>query len=332
MSDDQPEASGPSTGESETTDPIPTGTTQPMDVVTPPVDSGDLTHREKVEDLIVPPLEAGRAYLIVIRGRSVGRMLELDAAPAILGRQTDADLQVDDQGVSRRHAQVAKDAGVYVISDLGATNGLFVNGARVQRHVLANGDRVHLGTATLLKFCYQDEVEEAYQKRMYDAATRDALTGVFNRRYFQDALASQLASSRRHSQPMALLLFDIDHFKKVNDEYGHLAGDEALQQVAKLIARGLRAEDVLARYGGEEFVALLRNGDARGATIFAERARERIADHVFEHAGAPFRITTSVGIASTSSGTYDTPAQILEAADALLLEAKRTGRNRTVAP
>jgi diguanylate cyclase (GGDEF)-like protein len=158
------------------------------------------------------------------------------------------------------------------------------------------------------------------------AATVDPVTGVFNRRYFQVRLDEELQRSHRHQIPLALLMIDIDDFKRVNDSHGHLAGDTILRDVGDILRRSVRVFDVCARFGGEEFVIIMPGSTSDNAMRIAERIRERIehyrpADAVL----AVTRVTVSVGLAVSSSGS--TVGQLLERADQALYEAKRAGKN-----
>lgn len=283
----------------------------------------------KLEELLTPKLEPGKACLIVIRGRSVGQLLELQKLPAVVGRAPEVELTIDDVAVSRRHAQVEQTSEGFVIQDLDSTNGVFVNGLRVQRQGLRDGDRIQVGTTTILKFCFQDELEASFQKNLYDSATRDSLTGLYNRRFFVDTLDIDFAYSYRNETPLTLLLLDLDHFKNVNDTYGHPAGDGVLRETAGLIQRGLRTEDVAARHGGEEFAVLLRYTDAPHGYAIAERIRQSIEEHRFEHDGRVMRVTASIGLTSLEGRCFRSWQGLIEAADAFLYKAKEQGRNRT---
>jgi diguanylate cyclase (GGDEF)-like protein len=295
-----------------------------------PARLADDTLRGSREDLITPPMELGKAYLIVIRGRSVGCMLELGNEEVTLGRSPEVSLPVNDDGASRTHAKVVRQDDEYVLSDLQSTNGLFVNGTPVEHHVLRHGDRIQVGHTSVVKFCFQDEVEESFQKTLYEAATRDPLLGCYNRRYFGETLAAEFAASLRAGMPLSLMMLDLDHFTQVNDTYGHPAGDHALQEVVRLVLANLRQGDTLARYGGEEFAVVLRQCSAGGAVRLAERMRAAIQDHTFEYSGHQFRITTSVGIATFVGSNCAEPSELIQAADASLYEAKSRGRNRVV--
>ena len=213
-----------------------------------------------------------RACLIVIAGGAVGEMHPLERNVMVLGRGSDVGVRIDDPGISRRHSRIVREPdGGFVLEDLGSTNGTFIGDKPVERHTLADGDRIGLGRTTVLKFTMQDELEETFQRQMYESAVRDPLTRIFNRKYFMDRLRSELSFASRHKTSVSLLLLDLDHFKRVNDTRGHLAGDGVLRSMCGLLQKLLRAEDVVARYGGEEFVLLARGIDLRNTEILAER-------------------------------------------------------------
>jgi len=266
------------------------------------------------------------AYLVVISGPSFGEMYKLKGDRSVLGRGDTTDIRVLDDGVSREHAAIERDGGKMVLVDLRSTNGTFCNGTRVQRQDLTDGDKISIGATTILRFTYQDQVDEHYQKKLFESALRDGLTSTFNRRYFVDRLQSEIRFSLRHEKTLALLFVDIDYFKKINDEHGHLAGDQVLASVARVMTSTIRAEDVLARYGGEEFAVICREIDADGAVVLGERLRAAVAQQRFEHAGKVIPVTVSVGIAAERK--IEDAQAFIAAADAAMYEAKRAGRNR----
>jgi diguanylate cyclase (GGDEF)-like protein len=253
-------------------------------------------------------------------------MYKLKGERSTLGRGERADIRVLDDGVSREHAAIERDGGKMVLVDNGSTNGTFCNGTRVKRHDLTDGDKISIGATTILRFTYQDQVDEHYQKKLFESALRDGLTATFNRRYFVDRLHTEIRFAVRHEKVLGLLFVDIDHFKKINDVHGHLAGDEVLAGVARVMTQTIRAEDVLARYGGEEFAVICREIDLEGARILGERLRVAVAEQKFEHAGKVIPVTVSVGAAVESK--IDDAHAFIAAADAAMYEAKRAGRNR----
>ena len=266
------------------------------------------------------------AYLVVISGPSFGEMYKLKGERSTLGRGERTDIRVLDDGVSREHSAIERDGGKMVLVDLGSTNGTFCNGGRVTRHDLTDGDKISIGATTILRFTYQDQVDEHYQKKLFESALRDGLTSTFNRRYFVDRLHTEIRFAVRHEKSLALLFVDIDHFKKINDTHGHLAGDAVLAAVARVMTETIRAEDVLARYGGEEFAVICREIDLEGARILGERLRVAVEEERFEHDGKVVPVTVSVGAAVESK--VDDAQAFIAAADAAMYDAKRSGRNR----
>jgi diguanylate cyclase (GGDEF)-like protein len=251
------------------------------------------------------------------------------AGNTVIGRSPEAEVTIDDDGVSRMHARIREHDGGYQLEDLGSTNGTYVGNARMHSPVtLDDGARIQVGN-TLMRFSLQDEVEQEASKRIYEMSVRDGLTGVFNRRYFEDRLASEFAFAIRHKSSLCVLLCDVDHFKRINDRLGHPAGDMVLRQIAAELRTGVRTEDVLARYGGEEFAVLGRGIDVLGARQFAERVRlmaER-AHIVWEGEHVP--VTVSIGLSHLQGGeVVDSAERLVAAADAALYAAKRGGRNR----
>jgi two-component system, cell cycle response regulator len=266
------------------------------------------------------------AYLVVIAGPSFGEMYKMRGDRMVLGRGDRADVRIVDDGVSREHAALQREGGKIMLLDLASTNGTFCNGLRVPRQELSDGDKISIGAATILKFMYQDQIDEHYQKKLFESALRDGLTNTFNRRYFLDRLHGELRFAVRHSKPVALLFVDIDHFKKINDTYGHQAGDQVLAGVARVMMTTIRAEDVLARYGGEEFAIICREIGLEGAEALAKRLVTAVAQKPFEFGGQQIPVTISVG-AAIDHGKVEAQGLIANA-DAAMYEAKRTGRNR----
>jgi diguanylate cyclase (GGDEF)-like protein len=291
----------------------------------------ETTQTEQTPPASGNPARAGVAYLVVIQGIQTGQMFPLAKGPTVLGRGVYADLRIEDDGVSRRHAQVLLDGNVASLRDLGSANGTFCNGKRVcDRVQLAEGDKVSMGGATIFKFTYQDELDEEFNRQLYESAVKDGLTGIYNRRYFDERLHAEMMFAIRHQAPLALMLADIDHFKRVNDERGHQVGDATLREIARRLSLVLRAEDVLARYGGEEFAILCRNTGEQQAAALADRLRLVTADELCLPDGSCVGVTLSIGVAIAPGRGIETEADLVGATDAALYEAKRQGRNRRV--
>jgi two-component system, cell cycle response regulator len=269
--------------------------------------------------------------LIVIGGGSAGEMHALREGEMIIGRAQASTIRLDDDGVSRSHARVICRGSEVHIEDLKSANGTLVNDEPViSRRPLADGDKITLGSITILKFTYSDDLEETFQRRMFEAALRDGLTTAHNRRYFTERLAKELAYARRHGAPLSVIMLDIDHFKKVNDTFGHLAGDAVLVGLSKVALDTLRTEDVFARYGGEEFAVICRGIEVENATTVAERLRTLIASMRTKHDEHEIAVTVSLGVAGYPDLDAETPDQLISAADEALYEAKRAGRDRVV--
>ncbi|MBI3071685.1 MAG: GGDEF domain-containing protein [Deltaproteobacteria bacterium] len=284
---------------------------------------------EQVRQQLSPDARKDSAYFIVIQGSNVGRMYKLTEGDFVIGRGLSAHIRIDDDGVSRIHSQIIRRGdGAVVLEDAGSTNGTFLNGEKISSQVLADGDKVQIGRTTILKFSYQDNIEEAYTRQMYDSATKDGLTGILNKRSFVDRATGEFTFAVRHDEPLTLVFFDIDHFKKINDTHGHPAGDSVLRGLAVAIQKSLRAEDVFARYGGEEFVVLARGIDHEGAFVLAERMRRLIEATVFEYDGVTIPVTVSVGAATLVRGSFPSIDNMIRAADEFLYRAKSKGRNR----
>lgn len=282
--------------------------------------------------LSLPKVEpAGRrASLLMMAGPRVGESYALTANTSVIGRAADAEISLDDHGLSRRHCVIVQGEAGFLMQDLGSKNGVIVNGTPMTERLLQEGDRIALGSNVLLKFVLQDEIEEQFQERLLESLTTDSTTGAYNRRFFVHRLRAECSYARRHSQDLALLFVDLDHFKGVNDTFGHPAGDHVLREVVKILKDGVRVEDVVSRYGGEELTVMLRGTSSDGALLVAERLRQTIAQHRFEHQGLRIPVTVSIGLASLTPNVCDTPQDLVQAADEALYRAKHEGRNRTV--
>jgi diguanylate cyclase (GGDEF)-like protein len=256
-----------------------------------------VANAEKLQAELKRRSERDRAYLIVLAGAEVGKMYKLNEGDTMLGRSHRADVRIDDDSISRLHAKVTLAGSDIVIEDLGSSNGTLVNGERVARGALKDGDKIRLGETTILKFTFHDRLDESFVQKMYDAALRDPLTKVYNKKYLLDHLSQEISYAKRHQSKLTLIMFDLDHFKRVNDTYGHVAGDQVLIQTSARVSALLRGEDVFARYGGEEFCIVLRGTSLEHAGGLAERIRATIEEHVFRSANVELRATASLGVA-----------------------------------
>lgn len=273
------------------------------------------------------------AYILFLSGPLVGKLHPLEEGETVLGRGEEATIAINDNRISRKHVAIAVGKGGTMLTDLGSTNGTYVNGQKIQTHVLKDGDKIQISSSTIFKFAYQDNLENVFHKELYKMAVVDALTGIFNKRYFLDRLKEEFSHSKRVKQPLSLIMIDLDHFKNINDTHGHLAGDCVLTHLAKRVKEMVRASDVFARYGGEEFVVLLRHSDEEGAWQLSERMRQTVEKTPvpFEKKNIPF--TISLGIATLNEANeFESPEAFLAAADKFLYQSKAAGRNKSSSP
>jgi len=273
----------------------------------------------------------GEACLVLIYppGADLGKRFPLDRQEFVLGRGTDCDIQVDRDSVSRRHAKVfLRDGTTWVVQDLGSTNGSYVNDESIQQAPLRDGDFLKIGAA-IFKFLTGANVEMSYHEEIYRMTIVDGLTGVHNKRYFLEFLDREMARCARYGRPLALVMFDIDHFKSINDQHGHLTGDYVLKEMARRLSTRIRRDELLARYGGEEFAAVLPETGRVGALEFGEQLRAIVARDAFEFEGDKLPVTISVGVAVAEGQTMDLQA-FVKLADENLYRAKRGGRNQVV--
>ena len=272
-----------------------------------------------------------RAVLLRMDGVSAGQVVSVSQTPFSMGRHPTNQLPIDDDSISRFHARFTKEDDQYVVEDLGSRNGTFIQGKRVTRQAINDDDWVQLGARVAFRFTLTDVRQEGLLRKLYESSTRDALTGAYNRRHFDDRLRAEIAFAVRHSTDLGVLILDLDHFKRINDTHGHPAGDEVLRHLTAIAGRTLRTEDVFARFGGEEFAVILRGASTRGAGRLAERLREGLALHHASHNGRDVPATLSAGCAALSCCTKPSPEELVAVADRRLYRAKQAGRNRVVA-
>lgn len=285
--------------------------------------------KTRVTDLPSSKVAEGQQDVLVQiypTGPNMGAKIELKPRPMSIGRDATNDIVVSSDSVSRRHARLALEDGKRFITDLQSTNGTYVNEQQIISQPLGHGDQIKIGE-TIYKYLLGSDVETAYHEEIYRMTIIDGLTGIFNKRYFVEALDREMSRAQRYGRPLSMLIFDIDYFKRTNDTFGHLAGDYVLQALARLIQTRSRREEIFARYGGEEFVILLPETQKDGAMELAEQLRRRVSAYTFVFEGEEIPITISVGVA-TIEGEGISAEEFIQRADEKLYQAKSAGRNR----
>src|SRR5437762_8731541 len=280
-----------------------------------------------------------RPALVFLRGELMAVPIPLERAEVTLGRALDADVRINDGQASRLHAQVRTEREEstgevrYRLIDLDSTNGTLLNGKPIDEAFLEDGDKFLIGDH-LIRFEMLDEIDREFQQQIHRLLVHDELTGLLTSKSFFSDLRREAARAEAESMPFCVLMMDIDHFKEVNDTYGHLVGSETLEEVGAVIKKALRAGDVGARFGGEEFAAFLLDADYTQGMVAAERVRSAIEKHDFPsvrrgstEAARTHKITISIGLASFPEDGRE-PIQLVELADSALYRAKRSGRNR----
>ncbi len=298
-------------------------------------DSGDWATQTIVQRADNPHTPVNNSdCLVIIYSKDtsqLGKRFVLDASsPSItVGRGTDNFVVLAADGVSRRHARFERRDGGWLVMDLQSTNGTWVNDESITEHRLRRGDHIKIGDS-IFKFLSGNDVEAAYHEEIYRMTIIDGLTQAHNRRYFFEALDREMSRARRYKRPLALVMLDIDFFSRVNNTYGHLAGDYVLREVSNLVRGRIRRDEIFARYGGEEFAVILPETDLPGAERVAESIRVIIAGHPFVFERESIAITASLGVADLID-EYTTVESFIQVTDERLFAAKGGGRNRVVA-
>ncbi|HYJ08470.1 MAG TPA: GGDEF domain-containing protein [Polyangiaceae bacterium] len=276
----------------------------------------------------IVPMLVDRAVLLRMDGVQAGLIIGLEQFPFTVGRHPTNTLRVDEDSISRFHARIIKQGDEFIVEDLSSRNGTFVAGKRVTRATLDHDGWLQFGPRVSFRFSLTDVREERLLRKLYESSTRDALTGAYNRLHFEERLRAEVAYAVRHRAQASLLLIDLDHFKRVNDTYGHPAGDAVLKRAAEACTRALRTEDVFARFGGEEFAVVLRGIELKGAARLAERLRQSLAAEIIEHDGHQIKVTLSAGCASMACCVTPSADELVGIADRRLYAAKAQGRDR----
>jgi len=267
--------------------------------------------------------------LVMIAGPEIGRHIAIDQPSMTVGRDAGCELPVQMPGVSRRHCEFLMKDGSVGVRDLGSTNGTWVNEKRLVGDLvtaLERGDLVHAG-GIAFKLVGGGDLEHEYHEAVHSMMFLDGSTGARNRRFLMDLLGREIPRCLRHGRPLSVMILDIDHFKQINDEHGHLAGDDILRGVVDRIGEITREEDAITRYGGDEFVVVMPESKVDGARIYAQRVCDAIAERGFESGDARIPVTVSIGVAALRTD-LTTPDALIAVADRALYRAKKNGRGR----
>ena len=289
------------------------------------------------------------ATISAISGSEAGRLFYLPASGGIFGRGEEADFTFSDATISREHIRIDLHEGQFYLRDLDSMNGTYVDDERVWNVMrLPTACRIRLGRRTLFQFTAVDQLGADAFRQLCRALFIDSLTGTGNRSYLEQRMREEIAFAARHRETVGLLLIDLDHFKDVNDEFGHMVGDEILRHVGRILRETVRTEDSVYRYGGEEFCVLVRGESDQGLEVMGDRIRRAIEAFTLDLGAGEIRVTGSVGVASIANkrenleatmGTIsseevensaETDEMLLTKADTALYQAKEQGRNRVV--
>ncbi len=216
-----------------------------------------------------------------------------------------------------------------MLRDLGSKNGTIVNGKKItEPHELKHGDILVIGTTPLAYFV-RSELEISADFQLRDLAANDPLTGLMNRRTMDVVFLREFERSLRYGRPLSVMMVDIDHFKSINDTYGHATGDEVLKIMAGILKSKIRVHDMVARYGGEEFALILPETEEDGAFLLSQRLMNAIRSYAFPTEKGELKLTASIGIAQWKEKN-ESLSGLIEKADQALYDAKRRGRDRVV--
>jgi two-component system cell cycle response regulator len=268
------------------------------------------------------------ACLLVIGGDLNGTIYDLPIGETIAGRNPDCQISIDFQGISRRHFSIFVSEKDVRLNDLGSSNGTYVNDAKIESAVfLKKGDMVKVGSIAM-KYLPKGDPERLTYDKLFEEAHTDGLTKCFNKMHFNNALELEVKKCKVTGQPLTLIIFDLDHFKKLNDNYGHDAGDYVLKEMSQLIReQGIRQGDILARYGGEEFCVLLPQTNLKQGFEIAERVRILIERHPFTYDSKRLPVTASIGVADYRQGV-SSGVDLFKRADSAVYKSKGSGRNQ----
>lgn len=291
-----------------------------------------------IDETIITPIDRvdgadeREPYLIVISGQHVGKLFHLDSDELVGGRSPECGIWIEDNAISRKHFCIRRQGPSFLIEDLNSTNGTYLNNRRIKTALIKAGDKIQISKDLIIQFDYFDQNRRISEQKRYEMGVKDPVTSTFNKSYFLQRIADEFSYSSRQNVPLSLLMFDIDHFKIINDTHGHLAGDQVLQEICQAVDGMIRAEDVFCRYGGEEFVIIMRNTLCQPAVNLAERIRLKVASTpipIMEDKS--ITVTISLGVATNIDKAFRDYVALIAETDRYLYQSKGAGRNRVSA-
>ena len=291
--------------------------------------AGQETRITKISKLRDHLSASSESCLVQIHGPDLGKKYILTEKEFSIGRDEKNNIVVDLDNVSRKHCVVKNRENAFYVTDLKSTNGTYLNDEEIgDEQALRSGDLVKVGGA-IFKFLSGDKIESLYHEEIYQLTICDGLTQVYNKRYFLEFLEREMGRCHRYNRALSLIIFDIDHFKQINDVNGHLAGDHVLRELGHVVKPRIRKEECFARYGGEEFAIVQPEAGPENARKLAEKVRKLVEDHRFSFENKDISVTVSLGVADLTSEMTE-PLQFIKVADQNLYKAKKAGRNRVV--
>lgn len=269
--------------------------------------------------------QRAQPMLVVMHGSLLGMTYAIGAKPIRIGRMAGSEIPIDDDNVSRQHAEVFERDGDIWLRDLESTNGTIVNSRRVTEIMLRDGDLILIGRV-MFKFIRSNTIENRFFGQMFALATTDFLTGIFNRQHILSRLEQEFSRSRRYQRPLSIVSYDVDHFKQINDSFGHLAGDQLLMESCRLVAQNVREQDFFGRLGGDEFLIVCPETDLNNTVLLAQRLGQLISKWSYVYQSRKLDFSISMGVAALVDGIR-TPSELLSKADELLYRSKHRDKN-----
>ena len=289
-----------------------------------------LVRESKTLKLKLQEARRSEACLVIVLGKPLGKRFALNRKTVVIGRGSECEIPMLDSSLSRAHAELLKkEGGRFYLSDLNSTNGTYLNDQKLtpgKAIEVKNGDLLKMGNI-IFKFIGRGKIDNVFHKDILYLASRDDLTGTLNRVSLRSCLEEGFQKARMSRKPLSVIVLDLDHFKSVNDTYGHAAGDFVLKETVKVAQSVIRGDDFIGRFGGDEFMVVLWDTSPTNACIIAERIRSKIEKHGFTYEGKRIPITVSLGVCSLDD-SMQSMDDFFKRADGAQYSAKKNGGNQ----